>query len=343
MEGTSAPAPATIRNPQSAFRNRKVRNGVALLNFGGPWTLADVKPFLYRLFVNPSVLVGVPAPFRQLLAFTISRVKGPSSIRSYESIGGGSPQLKWTRMQAEGLQSLLDDSVRIEVGMRSAEPSIERALRQLKDWGAERLILLPLFPHFSTTTSGTCFEEARAALKRLDWTPHVEEIPNWPDHEGYAFLLRRTVDEIVAEAEEERGASADPIHILFSAHSLPLKIIRLGDPYPSDIERTIKAVTVGLNHPWSLCFQSRNGKLPWLEPYLEDEIRRLAKEEVRRLVVVPVSFVSDHIETLFELDQLYADLAREHGVTHYYRARTFNGDPEFPRVLRSILAEAALC
>jgi ferrochelatase len=330
----------TIRNPQSAIRNRA---GIALLNFGGPWTLEDVKPFLYRLFVNPSVLVGVPAPLRQLLAFTIAQVKGPSSIKSYKSIGGGSPQLKWTKMQAEGLQNLLDDSVRIEVGMRSASPSIEHALRQLKDWGAEHLILLPLFPHFSTTTSGTCFEEARDALNRLNWYPRVREIANWPDHKPYARLLRRTVDEVVAEAEAARGASADPIHILFSAHSLPLKIVKLGDPYPSDIERTIKAVTRGLNHPWSLCFQSRNGKLPWLEPYLEDEIKRLAGEGVRRLVVVPVSFVSDHIETLFELDQLYARLAREHGITHYHRARTFNGDPEFPHVLRSILAEAVAC
>src|SRR5207253_5039350 len=105
----------------------------------------------------------------------------------------------------------------------------------------------------------------------------------------------------------------------------------------------IKAVTRGLEHPWSLCFQSRNGRLPWLQPYLEDEIMRLAKEGVRRLVVVPVSFVSDHIETLYELDQLYADLAREHGVTHYYRARAFNGDPEFAQVLHSILMETETC
>ncbi|OLE50786.1 MAG: ferrochelatase [Acidobacteria bacterium 13_1_20CM_3_53_8] len=324
-------------------KSGRVKTGVALLNFGGPWTLNDVKPFLYKLFVNPSVLVGVPAPLRQLLAFTIAQVKGPSSIRSYKSIGGGSPQLEWTEVQAAGLRELLDDSVRIEIGMRSAEPSIECALRRLKEWGAEKLILLPLFPHYSTTTSGTCFHEAIDALKRLNWNPPFREIFNWPDHDGYTGLLRRTVDEVVAEAEYERGKASDPIHILFSAHSLPMKIVNSGDPYPFDIKRTIKAVTRGLEHPWSLCFQSRNGRLPWLQPYLEDEIKRLAKEGVRRLVVIPVSFVSDHIETLYELDQLYADLAREHGVTHYYRARAFNGDPEFPRVLRSILAEAASC
>ena len=319
-----------------------MRTGILLLNFGGPWTLNDVKPFLYRLFVNPSVLVGVPAPFRQLLAFTIAQVKGPSSVRSYESIGGGSPQLKWTEVQAEGLRRLTGNGhVRIEIGMRSAEPSIENALRKLKVWGAEELILLPLFPHFSTTTSGTCFQEAWASLMRLDWNPYVHEIESWPDDARFIRLLRRTLDETLERAELERGRAADDIHILFSAHSLPMKIVRRGDPYPAEVNRTIRAVTEGLEHPWSLCFQSRNGPVPWLKPYLEDEIKRLGREGVRRLVVVPLSFVSDHIETLFELDQLYAGLATSSGITHYYRSRTFNDDPEFARVLHSLLPEAS--
>jgi protoporphyrin/coproporphyrin ferrochelatase len=324
-----------------------MKTGIALLNFGGPWTLQDVKPFLYRLFANPSVLVGVPAPLRQFIAFTIAQVKGPSSVESYRLIGGGSPQLMWTEAQAEGLRRLMNGNghgsggeVRVEIGMRSAEPSIERALRRLKDWGAEQLIILPLFPHFSTTTTGTCFKEVRDSLRRLRWSPTVREVNNWPDNPAYAALLSRTVDEAVREAEDERGEGRDPIHILFSAHSLPLKIVRRGDQYPEDVQRTIKAVTKDLRHPWSLCFQSRNGKMPWLEPYTEDEIPRLARAGVRRLVVVPLSFVSDHIETLYELDMLYRDLALAHGITHYHRARAFNGDPEFPRVLRTVLKEA---
>jgi ferrochelatase len=119
-----------------------------------------------------------------------------------------------------------------------------------------------------------------------------------------------------------------------------MKIVKLGDPYPEDVERTVRAVSHGLTLPWSLAFQSRNGKLPWLEPYLEDELKRLGQEGVQKVVIVPISFVSDHIETLFELDQLYADVARESGISQYYRARCFNGDPRFPRVLRSILSEA---
>lgn len=326
-----------------------MKTGIALLNFGGPWTLRDVKPFLYRLFSNPAVLVGVPAPLRQALAFTIARVKGPSSVRSYRSIGGGSPQLMWTESQAEGLRRLFKSDadcgvgrargaeVRVEIGMRSAEPSIETALRNLKGWGASRLVLLPLFPHFSTTTTGTCLEEAEAALRRMSWSPPRHEIRNWPDEPAYAALLRRTVDETLARAVAERGETDEPIHVLFSAHSLPLKIVERGDRYPEDVRRTVEAVTRDLEHPWSLCYQSRNGKMPWLQPYLEDELRRLAGEGIRRVVVAPVSFVSDHIETLYELDRLYANEARREGVTHYYRARTFNDDPEFAAVLRGIL------
>jgi ferrochelatase len=318
-----------------------MKRGIVLLNFGGPWTLSDVKPFLYRLFVNPRVLVGVPAPFRQLLAFMIAQLKGPSSIKSYRSIGGGSPQLKWTAIQAEGLRNLLaKDSVRIEMGMRSAEPRIETALQRLHHWGADELVLLPLFPHFSTTTTGTCFDEAKAVLEQLNWCPALSEITNWPDHPGYTTLLRRVVDEAVTRAEADRNGSGDPVHVLFSAHSLPLKIVKRGDPYPGDVERTVAAVTRDLKLPWSLAFQSRNGKLPWLQPYLEDELKRLGRAGVRRVVVVPISFVSDHIETLFELDQLYAKVAKDHGITHYYRARCFNGDPEFPRVLYSLVQEA---
>jgi ferrochelatase len=327
-----------------------MKTGVALINFGGPWTLGDVKPFLYRLFANPSVLVGVPTPLRQLVAYTIAQVKGPSSVASYRLIGGGSPQLAWTEEQAGGLRGLLGENgngdgskfneVRVEVGMRSAEPSIECALRKLKEWGAGRLVVLPLFPQFSTTTTGTCLEEVRDALRRLRWSPLTHEIKNWPDHPGYARLLRRTVDEAIWLAERDLGNSGEVIHVLFSAHSLPLKIVERGDTYPLDVRRTVEAVAAGLGHPWSLCFQSRNGRMPWLQPYTEDELSRLGREGVRRVVVVPVSFVSDHIETLYELDMLYREHALEVGVTHYYRARAFNGDPAFPAVLRSILKEA---
>lgn len=315
--------------------------GILLLNFGGPWTLADVRPFLYRLFVNPRVLVGIPSPLRQLLAFTISQVKGPSSIKSYRAIGGGSPQLKWTCMQAEGLRSQLDRrSVRVEIGMRSAEPSIATALRNLKVWNATDLILLPLFPQFSTTTTGTCFDEVHTVLDELNWQPRRRAIKSWPNHPSYIRLLRQTVDEAIVEAESRRDSDREQVHVLFSAHSLPLKIVKLGDPYPDEVEQTVQAVTRGLEQPWSLAYQSRNGRLPWLQPYLEDELKRLGNEGVSNVVVVPISFVSDHIETLFELDQLYGKVARAHGISNYQRARCFNDDPLFGGLLSSLLLES---
>ncbi len=318
-----------------------MKHGILLLNFGGPWTISDVKPFLYRLFANPRVLIGIPTPLRQALAFMIAQVKGPSSIKSYRAIGGGSPQLKWTAIQADGLRQLMSkEAVRVEIGMRSSEPSIETALRQLKFWGAEELTLLPLFPQFSTTTTATCFDVVEDVLGKLKWRPVVREVTKWPDHPAYISLLRSTLEQAVHEAESERNGSQGPLHVLFSAHSLPMKIVERGDPYPQDIARTVSAVTTDLRYPWTLGFQSRNGKMPWLKPYLEDEIKRLAREGVETLVVVPISFVSDHIETLFELDQLYADLARSHGIKHYHRARCFNGDADFPRVLQSIVMEA---
>jgi protoporphyrin/coproporphyrin ferrochelatase len=311
--------------------------GILMLNFGGPWTLTDVRPFLYRLFVNPRVLVGIPSPLRQLLAFTIAQVKGPSSVKSYREIGGGSPQLKWTATQAEGLRAMLDRrSTRVEIGMRSAEPSIDTALRRLKFWGADELVLLPLFPQFSTTTTGTCFDEVDTVLKELDWNPQVREIRSWPDHPLYIRLLRQTVGQAIAGAEAR--CNDEPVHVVFSAHSLPLKIVKLGDPYPDEIERTINAVTHRLDRSWTLAYQSRNGRLPWLQPYLEDELKRLGKAGVSNVVVVPISFVSDHIETLFELDRLYARVAQEHGISNYHRARCFNGDPMFSQLLYSLLA-----
>jgi ferrochelatase len=313
-----------------------------MLNFGGPWTLSDVRPFLYRLFANPRVLVGIPSPLRQLLAFTIAQVKGPSSIKSYRAIGGGSPQLQWTTTQAANLRRLLDSrSIRVEIGMRSAEPSIRTALHRLNTWGATDLILLPLFPQFSTTTTGTCFDEIDAVLKELQWQPQVREIRSWPDHPIYMRLLQRTVDEAVSEAEARRTSDRDPVHVVFSAHSLPLKIVKLGDQYPFEIERTITGVTQALKHSWSLAFQSRNGRLPWLQPYLEDELKRLGQAGLSNVVVVPISFVSDHIETLFELDQLYAGVAKAHGITNYQRARCFNDDPLFAELLYSLVMEHA--
>ena len=318
------------------------KRGILLLNLGGPVELGDVKPFLYRLFSDPDILVGIPAPARQALAFFIAQVKGSSSVEMYRKIGGGSPQLRWTQAQASRLSGELTllageplgDGVetRVAVGMRAWEPSIEVALGELREWGTTELVLLPLFPQFSTTTTGSCFKEVKRLLKKWKWSPTLREVRSWADDPGYIRLLRETVSESVAEALVH-----GPVHVLFSAHSLPMKIIERGDTYPTEVAATVKAAAHGLEQPWSVAFQSRNGPVPWLAPYTEDELERLGKSGVRQVVVVPVSFVSDHIETLYELDQLYAQHARSHGIEGYYRARVFNDCPKFARVLASFI------
>ena len=320
-----------------------MKRGIVLFNLGGPWTLKDVKPFLYNLFSDPAILVGIPAPFRQAVALFISQVKGPSSIRTYDAIGGGSPQLLWTRIQADGLNRLANAKgweTSVMIGMRASQPSIEMALQELKNWGADEVVLFPLFPQFSTTTTGTCFQEAKRVLRKLKWKPALVEIEKWPDHSGYTTLLKKTLEETLQKAEAEPLAQdKGPLHVVFSAHSLPVAIVRRGDPYPDDVDRTVRVLTRDLRYPWSLAFQSRNGKMPWLNPYLEDELRRLGQNGIRRVIVVPISFVSDHIETLWELDQLYAEVAKKSGIESYHRSRAFNGDPEFHQVLYSVLRE----
>jgi ferrochelatase len=300
-----------------------------------------VKPFLYRLFSDPDILVGIPTPLRQMLAFFIAQTKGPSSVKMYEKIGGGSPQLRWTRAQADrlavelksGAQAAQLGETRVGVGMRAWDPSIEKGLSELREWGATELVLLPLFPQFSTTTTGSCFKEVRRILSKWKWSPVVHEVRSWADDVGYIKLLRETVDESIAEA-----TAHGPVHVLFSAHSLPMKIVERGDTYPTEVAATVNAVAHGLACPWSLSYQSRNGSMPWLAPYTEDELEKLGKAGVRQVVVVPVSFVSDHIETLYELDLLYADHARSHGIVNYYRSRVFNDCPKFARVLASFVA-----
>jgi len=316
-----------------------MKSGIILLNLGGPSSTKEVRPFLYRLFSDPSILVGIPTPFRQLLAAFIALVKGGSSIKSYELIGGGSPQLKWTSAQASSLERHLlasakgDDLFKVVVGMRTSRPNIGDALAELKTWGADKVILLPLFPQFSTTTTLSCFLEAERVLKKMNWKVPLEKVHSWPNHPAYIRLLRKTLEEALAQAVSQRRKP----YVLVSAHSLPMKIIESGDYYADEVQKTVGALTVDLKVPWSLAFQSRNGPVPWLKPYTEDEIERLAAQGIEDIVVVPISFVSDHIETLYELDLLYADLAKSKGVKSFSRTRSFNDDPEFSHVLSEVL------
>ena len=171
-----------------------MKRGVILLNLGGPTDTKHVKPFLFRLFSDPDILVGMPGPVRLLLAFLISRVKGSHSIKMYEKIGGCSPQYCWSILQAQDLQAALrkeGEDVEVVVGMRAWKPTIGDALERLRASGVEEVILLPLFPQFSTTTTGSCFKEAHRLLRKMGWSPKVREIRSWPDHPAYIHMLEK--------------------------------------------------------------------------------------------------------------------------------------------------------
>ena len=312
-----------------------MKRGILLLNFGGPAELKDVRPFLYRLF-SDKVIIDLPTPFRQTLAHFIAFTRAATTRKMYAQIGGGSPQLKWTNAQLTEIQNQLGSNIKVTVGNLTSAPDIGPALKDLKDWGAEKVVFLPLFPQFSTTTIGACYQEVDKVLAKMNWQPREQvRIKGFPDHPKYIELLRQTINESLATV------AGKEVHVLFSAHSLPLTIIEKGDPYPAEIQKTIVAITSDLTVPWSLAFQSRSGKRPWLEPYTDDEIRKLAASGVKTLIVVPISFISDHIETLYELDLTYQDVAKKAGVENYLRTRCFNGDPKFSQTLLSIIQDHA--
>lgn len=289
----------------------KKNTAILLLNFGGPETNDDVKPFLLRLFSDPDVLKGVPRWLAWFLARLIVFLKAKESKKAYALIGGGSPQRFWTEKQAALLQTHLQErgaTERVWIGMNYAAPFIADTLKEMTTHNYERLVVLALFPQFSTTTTGSCLNNLKSALKKLNWNPELVVVEKWHDHASYVDLVR---DQIAKTCE---GLPLEETHVLFSAHSLPMKIINDGDPYPKHIDETVAQTASELTHNWSLAFQSRNGPLPWLGPHIDDEIKRLAQEGIKNLVVVPVSFVSDHIETLYELDILYAELSQQVGI-----------------------------
>ncbi|MGE4232855.1 MAG: ferrochelatase [Bacteriovoracia bacterium] len=315
-----------------------MKKGVVLLNLGGPRSLDEVKPFLYNLFSDPDILVGIASPFRQALAFFISQIKGSSSMKMYEQIGSCSPQYCWTWYQAQSLERKLNSSFdrrhleyKVVVGMRAWKPFINDALMELYDWNADEIILLPLFPHFSNTTTGSCFKESELRLKNLKWAPRLTKIEKWPDNPRFIKLLKENLEHTLKQASLRNA------HILLSAHSLPMKIVERGDRYEQDVLRTVKALTKDLSWPWSLGYQSRNGKMEWLKPYTEDEIIRLAKLGIEELILFPISFVSDHIETLYELDILYSDLAKKHGIKRVLRVPSFNNSEAFTDLLTTLV------
>lgn len=309
------------------------KTAVVVYNLGGPDSLKSVYPFLKNLFSDPYIL-RMPGPLRWILARLIAWRRSPVARSIYAQIGGRSPILPGTEKQAAALQNLLGKNYKVFVAMRYWHPFASAVAHAVANWKPDRVILLPLYPQFSTTTTGSFMHTWENAAKKAALNAPTTEICCWPEAVGFIDAIGRTIDLSIDTLPDNT-----PYRILFSAHGLPKRIVDAGDPYPQQVERTALAVVRKLGKTevdYTVCYQSRVGPMEWLQPYTIDEIKR-AGAEGKAIIVVPIAFVSEHSETLVELDIEYATLARKAGVKAYLRTNTVNTDPTFIRSVADIV------
>lgn len=319
------------------------RVGVLLLNLGGPDKLDDVRPFLYNLFADPEI-IRLPSPLLQApLAWLISSLRAKKSQENYQKIGGGSPLRRITEAQAQALRVQLQQegqAVTVYIGMRYWHPFTEEAIAQIKQDNIEELVILPLYPQFSISTSGSSFR----LLERI-WTadPELQKIkytvvPSWYSHPGYLEAMANLIGQTLDQVPHPSHA-----HVFFSAHGVPVSYIEeAGDPYQQEIEASVALIMRQMNrpNPFTLAYQSRVGPVEWLRPYTDEAIATLAHDGVKELVVVPISFVSDHIETLEEIDMEYREVAENAGIEVFTRVPAPDTDPTFVKALADLVLQA---
>ena len=300
---------------------------IILLSMGGPERLTDVRKFLFNIF-SDRALIRLPggALLQKPFAFLISALRSKKVQARYEQIGGRSPLLKWSRMQAAQVEEQLRREiagVRCYVGMQYFTPTVREAILKAYADGCRQFCFLPLYPQFSTATTGSSFATAARTIARLKGVSTVF-VKDFHDDEGYVRLLREYISANIREDET----------LLFSAHSLPQKFVDDGDPYVGQVRRTA-ALSAG-GREYFVSFQSRTGPVRWVGPDTIDESRRLLERKSGGLFVVPVSFVCDHIETLYEIDIELPKLVGNDAAGRIRRMPMFNGDQRFTKVLASI-------
>ncbi len=312
-----------------------MRLAVVLFNLGGPDSLAAVEPFLTNLFRDPAV-ISLPGFLRKPLARFIARKRGPVARAIYQKIGGRSPILEETEAQAAALaQALGDSESRVFIAMRHWKPFSAETAKEVAAFAPDRIVALPLYPQYSTTTTGSSFREWRRAARAAGLTAPIIEICCYPEAPGLIAALAGLVRQTLAKAK-----AGIAYRLLLSAHGLPKRIIQAGDPYQWQVEKTAAALVEALGvTDFSICYQSRVGPLEWIGPATDAEIRR-AGAEGKGVVVVPIAFVSEHSETLVELDIDYAELAATVRVADYLRVPTAGVAPLFIAGLSELVRRA---
>jgi ferrochelatase len=323
-------------SPSRCIARKMLRRAVVLMNLGGPDSLEAVRPFLINLFSDRAI-IDLPLLLRWPLARLISWRRAEVARDIYDHLGGGSPLLANTEAQARALEEVLGDGYRCFVAMRYWHPLTAETVATVKEWQPDEVVCLPLYPQFSTTTTASSLAVWRREAKRRGLNAPLRVVQPYSTVLGFIAALAGLIGPVVGEAETSHKA-----RLLLTAHGLPLKIVRAGDPYPNQIEETAAAVVAALGRPdldWMVCYQSRVGPLAWLGPATDDEIRRAGRDGVA-VVVAPISFVSEHSETLVELDRDYRRLAESCGVPGYYRVPAVGTDPRFIAALAELVATA---
>lgn len=309
--------------------------GVLLLNLGGPEKPEDVEPFLYNLFSDRQIIRLGPSFLQKPIARLIAWRRAPKSSASYGKIGGGSPIRRITDQQAQALEKFLSNSgnsFMVRSCMRYWHPFAAEAVRDMVNGGVKQVVALPLYPHYSIATTGSSMTDLHKTLRKYP-SLTIREVHSWPDHPSYIQCLAKRIGEGIARFKGEQ------VQVVYSAHSLPKKFIAEGDPYVDETMKTIAAVEQMTGHQGRLCFQSRSGPVEWLEPSTPDMLRLLAGEGCKNILMVPISFVSDHVETLYEIDILYRDMAHEMGM-RLESTCGLNDDPQFIEALADLVLNA---
>ncbi|PKN11561.1 MAG: ferrochelatase [Deltaproteobacteria bacterium HGW-Deltaproteobacteria-4] len=310
--------------------------GLVVLNMGGPDSLAAIQPFLYNLFSDRE-LIQLPAGalLQKPFAWLISRLRTPKVRENYRMIGGKTPQLRWTTLQAAGIATALGPQVRPYVAMRYWHPRADATVQQMAQDGITEAVVLSLYPHYTGATSGSSIADFERAVAKYHPTLKLTIISQWYDWPGYLDALAHRVKESLETYHE---LMRDEVQILFSAHALPQKFIDRGDPYLDHVLATVRGVMKRVGErPWHLAFQSRSGPVQWMEPGTLETLDKLAAEGHRAVLLVPVSFVSDHIETLVEIDDEFARHAHSHGITEFGRTASLNDHPDFIAAMAALV------
>lgn len=315
------------------------RVAVVLFNLGGPDKPDAVEPFLFNLFSDPAI-IALPNPFRWLLAKTIAKRRAPTARDIYAKIGGRSPLLPLTEKQAAALEAELSGKLdaKVFVAMRYWHPFSAETVAAVKTWGPDKIVLLPLYPQFSITTGESSIRDWRRAAAAGGLDEPTVAVCCYPLEKGLIQGQAAAIRDAVAEA----GKAGVP-RVLFSAHGLPKKIVAKGDPYQQQVEKTAAAVVAELAMPgldWVVCYQSRVGPLQWIGPATDAELQRAGRDGVAA-VVVPIAFVSEHSETLVELDIEYRHLAEAAGVKAYVRVPALGTNAAFIEGLARLVESAA--